>query len=190
MVFVLIDLFTGLAVLTTLQCDFLRLWAIMPLGLLYCVICLEFWFYLFYTSHVPVLMPLNPEQIYECLTYFSIQFLHIFYKMLFADNLFFTFPTVSWHILMRMRAPKEGSCDPIPPLELPHSLHAFHRVSEADELNMVRHYMSHYIVCHNLLRKLIQGAIWLVQWKNTFIFLCFGIDVLYASFSNEKYENG
>jgi len=44
---------------------------------------------------------------------------------------------------MRMRAPKEGSCDPIPPLELPHSLHAFHRVSEADELNMVRHCMSH-----------------------------------------------
>ncbi|KAE9616843.1 hypothetical protein Lal_00034153 [Lupinus albus] len=42
----------------------------------------------------------------------------------------------NWHILMRMRAPKEGSCDPIPPLELPHSLHAFHRVSEADELNM------------------------------------------------------
>ncbi|CAJ1978981.1 unnamed protein product [Sphenostylis stenocarpa] len=42
----------------------------------------------------------------------------------------------SWHILMRMRAPKAGSCDPIPPLELPHSLHAFHRVSEADDLNM------------------------------------------------------
>ncbi|CAI8586102.1 unnamed protein product [Vicia faba] len=42
----------------------------------------------------------------------------------------------NWHILMRMRTPKEGSCDPIPPLELPHSLHAFHRVSEADELNM------------------------------------------------------
>ncbi|KAK7257479.1 hypothetical protein RIF29_31492 [Crotalaria pallida] len=42
----------------------------------------------------------------------------------------------NWHILMRMRAPKEGSCDPIPPLELPHSLHAFHRVYEGDELNM------------------------------------------------------
>ncbi|KAL9297650.1 hypothetical protein ACSQ67_023546 [Phaseolus vulgaris] len=42
----------------------------------------------------------------------------------------------NWHILMRMRAPKEGSCDPIAPLELPHSLHAFHRVSEADELNI------------------------------------------------------
>ncbi|KAG5020961.1 hypothetical protein JHK87_016816 [Glycine soja] len=41
-----------------------------------------------------------------------------------------------WHILMRMRAPKEGPCDPIPPLELPHSLHAFHRVSESDEFNM------------------------------------------------------
>ncbi|TKY48821.1 Diacylglycerol kinase 5 [Spatholobus suberectus] len=42
----------------------------------------------------------------------------------------------NWHILMRMRAPKQGSCDPIAPLELPHSLHAFHRVSEADELNI------------------------------------------------------
>ncbi|KAJ6693358.1 hypothetical protein OIU85_004156 [Salix viminalis] len=46
----------------------------------------------------------------------------------------------NWHILMRMRAPKEGSCDPIaplePPLELPHSLHAVHRVSPTDDLNM------------------------------------------------------
>uniref|UniRef100_A0A5B7BGI5 Diacylglycerol kinase n=1 Tax=Davidia involucrata TaxID=16924 RepID=A0A5B7BGI5_DAVIN len=41
----------------------------------------------------------------------------------------------SWHILMQMKAPKEGSCDPIPPLELPHSLHAFHRVSQTDTLN-------------------------------------------------------
>ncbi|KAE8125719.1 hypothetical protein FH972_020493 [Carpinus fangiana] len=42
----------------------------------------------------------------------------------------------SWHIIMRMRAPKDGSCDPIAPLELPHSLHAFHRVSQTDKLNM------------------------------------------------------
>nr|AAG23128.1 calmodulin-binding diacylglycerol kinase [Solanum lycopersicum] len=42
----------------------------------------------------------------------------------------------SWHILMRMRAPKVGSCDPVAPLELPHSLHAFHRVSPSDELNV------------------------------------------------------
>ncbi|OVA06786.1 Diacylglycerol kinase [Macleaya cordata] len=42
----------------------------------------------------------------------------------------------SWHIIMRMRAPKEGCCDPIAPLELPHSLHAFHRVSQTDSLNM------------------------------------------------------
>ncbi|KAK3184252.1 hypothetical protein Dsin_031538 [Dipteronia sinensis] len=41
----------------------------------------------------------------------------------------------NWHILMRMKAPKEGACDPIAPLELPHSLHAFHRVSASDELN-------------------------------------------------------
>lgn len=38
---------------------------------------------------------------------------------------------------MRMRAPEKGSCDPIAPLELPHSLHAFHRVSTDDSLNMV-----------------------------------------------------
>ncbi|CAM9000099.1 unnamed protein product [Rhodiola kirilowii] len=42
----------------------------------------------------------------------------------------------SWHILMRMKGPKDGSCDPIAPLELPHSLHAFQRVSETDSLNM------------------------------------------------------
>ncbi|KAB5521520.1 hypothetical protein DKX38_025839 [Salix brachista] len=41
----------------------------------------------------------------------------------------------SWHIIMRMRIPKEGSFDPIAPLELPHSLHAFHRVSHSDSLN-------------------------------------------------------
>lgn len=38
---------------------------------------------------------------------------------------------------MRMKAPGKGSCDPIAPLELPHSLHAFHRVSPTDSLNMV-----------------------------------------------------
>ncbi|KAK4803718.1 hypothetical protein SAY86_003535 [Trapa natans] len=43
----------------------------------------------------------------------------------------------SWHLIMRMKSPKEGLCDPIAPLELPHSLHAFHRVSRSDELNMV-----------------------------------------------------
>ncbi|KAM3221516.1 hypothetical protein P3L10_020786 [Capsicum annuum] len=42
----------------------------------------------------------------------------------------------SWHILMRMRAPKKCSCDPVAPLELSHSLHAFHRVSPSDELNV------------------------------------------------------
>lgn len=41
----------------------------------------------------------------------------------------------SWHILMRMRAPKEGACEPIAPLELPHSLHAFHRISATDSDN-------------------------------------------------------
>ncbi|KAJ6833430.1 diacylglycerol kinase 5-like [Iris pallida] len=41
----------------------------------------------------------------------------------------------SWHIVMRMRIPAKGSCDPIAPLELPHSLHAFNRVSDTDSLN-------------------------------------------------------
>ncbi|KAK9092294.1 hypothetical protein Syun_027205 [Stephania yunnanensis] len=41
----------------------------------------------------------------------------------------------SWHILMRMKAPSKGVCDPIAPLELPHSLHAFHRVSHTDSMN-------------------------------------------------------
>lgn len=43
----------------------------------------------------------------------------------------------SWHIIMRMKAPKEGSCDPVAPLELPHAMHAFNRVSSIDKLNLV-----------------------------------------------------
>ncbi|URE27952.1 Diacylglycerol kinase [Musa troglodytarum] len=46
---------------------------------------------------------------------------------------------ISWHIIMRMRVRKEGSCDPILPLELPHAMHAFQRVSESDSLNMEGH---------------------------------------------------
>ncbi|KAM0906732.1 hypothetical protein ACQ4PT_016595 [Festuca glaucescens] len=42
----------------------------------------------------------------------------------------------SWHLILRMRAPKEGPCEPIAPLELPHSLHAFHRVSSGDSLDV------------------------------------------------------
>uniref|UniRef100_A0A0D9V6I5 Diacylglycerol kinase n=1 Tax=Leersia perrieri TaxID=77586 RepID=A0A0D9V6I5_9ORYZ len=34
----------------------------------------------------------------------------------------------SWHIVMRMESPKGSTCDPIASLDLPHSLHAFHRV--------------------------------------------------------------
>ncbi|KAK4384609.1 Diacylglycerol kinase [Sesamum angolense] len=44
----------------------------------------------------------------------------------------------SWHLLMRMRVPKEGTCEPLAPLELPHSLHAFNRVSATDDLYMAR----------------------------------------------------
>ncbi|XP_054816053.1 diacylglycerol kinase 5-like isoform X2 [Prosopis cineraria] len=42
----------------------------------------------------------------------------------------------NWHLLMRMKVPNHGACDPIAPLELPLSLHAFRRVPEADVLNM------------------------------------------------------
>jgi len=41
----------------------------------------------------------------------------------------------SWHIRMRMRIPAEGPLDPVAPLELPHSLHAFKRLSQSDVLN-------------------------------------------------------
>lgn len=64
----------------------------------------------------------------------------IYYLIIFTLSCIYVlfFPCFcSWHIIMRMRAPKEGSCDPIAPLELPHSLHAFHRVSQTDTLNMV-----------------------------------------------------
>ncbi|XP_058208961.1 diacylglycerol kinase 1-like isoform X3 [Rhododendron vialii] len=42
----------------------------------------------------------------------------------------------SWHLLMRMRAPKQGFCEPIPPLELPHCMHAYRQISLTDTLNM------------------------------------------------------
>ncbi|KAI9083199.1 hypothetical protein K1719_034932 [Acacia pycnantha] len=40
----------------------------------------------------------------------------------------------NWHILMRMKIPKDGSCDPIAPLELPYSLHA-HSIVYLREMN-------------------------------------------------------
>ncbi|KAH6775302.1 diacylglycerol kinase 5 [Perilla frutescens var. hirtella] len=42
----------------------------------------------------------------------------------------------SWHIMLRMKARKEHECEPIAPLELPHSLHAIHRVLPTDHLNL------------------------------------------------------
>ncbi|KAL2939146.1 Diacylglycerol kinase 5, partial [Bienertia sinuspersici] len=38
----------------------------------------------------------------------------------------------NWHIVMRMRPQGEGHCDPVAPLELPHALHSFQRVSSTD----------------------------------------------------------
>ncbi|KAK8919036.1 Diacylglycerol kinase 5 [Platanthera zijinensis] len=42
----------------------------------------------------------------------------------------------SWHVVMRMPTPKSGSCDPIAPLDLPHSLHSFQRVASTDSLSV------------------------------------------------------
>ncbi|KAG0501465.1 hypothetical protein HPP92_001537 [Vanilla planifolia] len=42
----------------------------------------------------------------------------------------------SWHVVMRMPTSKSGSCDPVAPLDLPHSLHSFQRVATTDSLNM------------------------------------------------------
>ncbi|KAJ9671212.1 hypothetical protein PVL29_027277 [Vitis rotundifolia] len=47
------------------------------------------------------------------------------------------------HILIRVKASKGSPCDPIAPLELPYSLHAFHRVSETDSLNIEVSYAFH-----------------------------------------------
>lgn len=44
---------------------------------------------------------------------------------------------------MRIKAPKEGSCDPIAPLDLPHAMHAFNRVSSTDKLNLVSYTHTH-----------------------------------------------
>uniref|UniRef100_A0A7N0REQ6 Diacylglycerol kinase n=1 Tax=Kalanchoe fedtschenkoi TaxID=63787 RepID=A0A7N0REQ6_KALFE len=38
----------------------------------------------------------------------------------------------SWHIVMKMKAATNDLCDPIAPLQLPYTLHAFKRVSQVD----------------------------------------------------------
>lgn len=82
----------------------------------------------------------------------------------------------SWHILLRMRAPKEGPCEPIAPLELPHSLHAFHRVSSSDELNKVRESSLFPLVCVTcfiIFRKCIssvfKSGIKMILWQTLYI---------------------
>lgn len=60
---------------------------------------------------------------------------------------------------MRMKTPKNGACEPIAPLDLPHSLHAFHRVSETDELNIVRHYTIHYLVISYYIQFMVIGQL-------------------------------
>ena len=84
-------------------------------------------------------------------------------------NNFFYVLYFSWHIVMRMRVPKEGSCDPIAPLELPHSLHAFQRVSSTHLLNRVIQYAFNFAlnICsknwrnHLVLTKLLRHEKWL-----------------------------
>ncbi|XP_068334562.1 diacylglycerol kinase 5-like isoform X1 [Pyrus communis] len=61
----------------------------------------------------------------------------------------------SWHILMRMRKSKEGPCDPIVPLDLPHSLHAFGRVSDSNELSMAKTFGVSQEGCHTF-----RGGFW------------------------------
>jgi hypothetical protein len=67
-----------------------------------------------------------------------------------ADIIYCKFWCFSWHIILRMRVPEEGPCDPIAPLDLPHSLHAFHRVSSSDSLNMVVHSFYCNFFCYEL----------------------------------------
>lgn len=65
---------------------------------------------------------------------------------------------------MRMRDPKEGSYEPIAPLDLPHSLHAFQRVSPTDERNEV---LSFSVLFINEYEKMIK------IWAGSFIFLIY-----------------
>lgn len=53
---------------------------------------------------------------------------------------------------MRMRTPKEGSYEPLAPLDLPYSLHAFKRVSATDEMNEVQNY-SMLLISENVAKK-------------------------------------
>ncbi|KAF8414000.1 hypothetical protein HHK36_001998 [Tetracentron sinense] len=107
-------------------------------------------------------------------------FLYAFDNLITNSIKFFS----SWHILMRMRVPKEGSCDPIAPLELPHSLHAFHRVSQTDTLNMEG--------CHTF-----RGGFWNYfsmvvskKRKKNLLRFCTGMDaqVSYAFHSERKLQ--
>lgn len=65
--------------------------------------------------------------------------------MNFNKNSYLLFVSIlddfSWHIIMRTKIPEHGACDPIAPLELPHAMHAFKRVSSSDSLNVV-HFFS------------------------------------------------
>ncbi|KMZ63329.1 Diacylglycerol kinase [Zostera marina] len=44
----------------------------------------------------------------------------------------------NWHIILKMRASTD-SCEPLGPLDLPHSLHAFHRVSNTNSMDKEGH---------------------------------------------------
>ena len=61
---------------------------------------------------------------------------------------------------MRMRPHKEGSCDPVAPLELPHALHSFLRVPSTD---------SSYTVCGPFVIRLPKGELVHVYTKHMII---------------------
>ncbi|KAE8687779.1 Diacylglycerol kinase 5 [Hibiscus syriacus] len=85
-----------------------------------------------------------------------------------------------------MRAPKEGSCDPIAPLELPHSLHAFHRVSSTDELNVVRHSTVTSFVLWKVAIHFVEDSGITSAWVRVLPWLRMDAQVSYAFHSERK----
>ncbi|CAA3017506.1 diacylglycerol kinase 5-like [Olea europaea subsp. europaea] len=78
---------------------------------------------------LPYSMPECPLVIPECPVL-------VFLRCLSELEITFHLHLDGWHILMRMKVPKEGPCNPIAPLELPYSRHAFHWVPSTDDLKV------------------------------------------------------
>jgi diacylglycerol kinase (ATP) len=69
---------------------------------------------------------------------------------------------------MRMKIPENGACDPIAPLELPHAMHEFKRVSSSDSLNVVHNFFLMSGLC------LIYASICL-NFKHSYFFSAGGL---------------